>query len=364
MTQPGNTPDTVTFDEDQDTGSSSPYRRFFVSARVFEAACENYTEEQADIFRWVYHLAREQEWSMNHLGKITKIAASTFSKIFRGTYEADVESMARRLQQFREHWQANEGVDRPDFLFTSTADEIFFGCEKAATAKVVVLIHGPYGIGKTEALEEYQRRNNHGKTLYVRCPSNGGVTTFMREIARQIGENGKANADSLRHAIFQNIRKRAHLVIFDELHEIFLTGRSDMPVRWLEFIREIYDKCRCGIVLCGTQVLPDELRRGKFAKALAQLTDRGSGVEIALDPNIRQADLDLFFAHYDLGEPHGDAADIVRDILKAHSLRRLCFLLQDGQRLANKRNEKYAWKHFVTVHDTLAKLATPKTKAP
>jgi hypothetical protein len=81
-----------------------------------------------------------------------------------------------------------------------------------------------------------------------------------------------------------------------------------------------------------------------------------------LDPNIQESDLKLFYDHFGLPDPTGVAAQLVADILKVHSLRRLCFLLQDGARLARKRNEACTWEHVIATHDTLAALATPKKK--
>jgi DNA transposition AAA+ family ATPase len=319
-----------------------------------------YDESTRDNLKWLAEQIIDNDWSFSTAAAHSGLAASTLSRVFKGSYGARLERFGERLAQYRALVEDRAGVANPDFCETRAAKDLFAVCRNTAAARTVSLVYGPMGWGKTTILSEFARRNNHGRTIYLRCPAALPLNGFLRHFVSTLGRSPNLGGlMDYREAIFRKLQGRATLLIVDELHEPFLTSRQDTCVRICEFLREIHDVCRIGLVLCGTDALPDEMRNGKFAKGLQQLIDRGN-LEYVIPKRLTDADKRMFFRHYGLPDaPTAEAASIIRDTLKIHSLRRLIFLLQDGGRLAAHRGEPYHWSHFVTAHNILVELRNP-----
>lgn len=243
---------------------------------------------------------------------------------------------------------------------TSLGREIFAICDRVRALHTVAILWGAMGIGKTTVLEEYKRRNNHGKTIYYRCEPGMTLVQFISSLAGACGIGYKSKQTQLRvrEKLYALLGAGQRLVIIDELHQLFLRRESNdiTPVLQCEFLRTVFDRAACGMVLTGTKALEKYMVDQK--DALAQLLDRGT-MPIHLPDKPTADDARMFVKSFGLpaltnAEP--EASAIIADILKSSGLRKLTLHLRDGAATAAKRNEPYTWGHFCTAFEDLQSL--------
>jgi DNA transposition AAA+ family ATPase len=162
-----------------------------------------------------------------------------------------------------------------------------------------------------------------------------------------------------REKIYTVLAAGQRLLIIDELHQAFLTTRTDTAVKCCEFLREIADVAGCGLVLVGTELLKTEIFTGIHKEALRQLVDRGT-VQAALPAKATKKDYTAFLDFYGLPFPteaDGEALPTLEDILKSSGLRKLTMHLRDGLAYATRKQEPYAWTHFVAAFEAIQSLS-------
>lgn len=323
----------------------------------FEKVVAELPEAQQDVLRWWYFLGKEQSWPMTKLAKACGVHSTTLSRIFRGEYGADVASVCESLDKARTNFR--ETADNPDFIMTSLAKQIFAICDSTRALRTVAIVQGEMGIGKTTVEEEYKRRNNHGRTSYYRCEPGLTLVQFVTEFARANGVSTKNKQTHLRlrEKLYTVAGAGNRLLIVDELHQLFLRrDRNDItPILQCEFLRAVYDKANCGMVLFGTTGL--EKYMANESDALAQLLDRGRKLYLPSKPT--KDDVRAFISHYglpDLTSAQPEASAIMADIVASSGLRQLTLHLRNGATLAAKRKEPFTWDHFVRAFKDLASL--------
>lgn len=315
-------------------------------------------EDQQLPILWAFQLAKKSDWRLKDLTDQIGYSPTTWHKIFSGTREGGLTNVVKAINDFRRLHEERQSAIAPDFIITSLTKRIWEACDFALISQSVVFLWGENQIGKTAALEEYQRRHNHGQTIIVRLPASAGVQMVAKEIARAAGISPNSSFENLRHRILAGIDHR-NTLIFDEMHQAFLTYQKGSSLKVLEFIRELHDRSKCGLVLCGTNVWREEIQRGEHAKVLAQLRNRGVA-HIQLEDRPKNSDLRKFWQFYNLPDPEGPAATVVRDLVAEHGLGKFVKFLQTAARLANKRDEPVAWHHFLLAHNTILALAGTK----
>jgi DNA transposition AAA+ family ATPase len=329
-----------------------------ISPAEFEKVITNLIDEQQDILRWCYFLGKDRGWTLTQLAKAVGTSSTTLSRVFRGEYGAELTNLCESLAKARANLA--ESVDNPDFIMTSLGREIFAICDRVRALRTVAILWGAMGIGKTTVLEEYKRLNNHGKTIYFRCEPGMTLVQFITSLGNACGVGHKAKQTQLRtrEKLYTLLAAGQRLLIIDELHQLFLRrpGADLTPVLQCEFLRTIYDKAGCGLVLTGTKALEKYMTDQK--DALAQLLDRGT-MPIHLPDKPTAEDARIFVKNFGLppltaSEP--EAAAIIKDILASAGLRKLTLHLRDGAATAAKRKEPYTWGHFCTAFEDLQSL--------
>jgi DNA transposition AAA+ family ATPase len=330
-----------------------------IAAHDFEQVLSTkYDPDAQAVLRFWYFTAKEHQWNLARLAKVTGISTTTLFRLFRGEYQADSKSSVTKLLRAQENFR--ESSDNPDFIETSLAKRLFVIFDKTRALKNVSILWGKMGIGKTECINEYVRLNNHGRTVAVRFPAGANFTYFITTIARSIGVARTQSITSQREKIIQVLSAGQRLLIIDELHQAFLTTRTDTAVKCCEFLREISDLAACGLVLVGTEVLHQAVFHGPHKEALLQLVDRGT-VQVPLPPAATQSDYRKFLQAYGLDFPDPaadpDATSILNAIIKSHGLRKLTLHLRDGAAYASKRDEEYTWHHFAAAFAAIQSLS-------
>lgn len=313
------------------------------------------TPENETVIWWFYCHCREQGFdlkeSANQIGK----DSTTLYRVWTGKYGASLENICQEITRYRKIAEERALIPRLDFVETRVWRTVSRVCTAALNSKTVARIYGDSQIGKTTALEEYARRNNHGQTKYIRMPASAGVQLFMKEVAKACYVAHHATFEGMRERVLNAVDDKT-LIIFDELHQAFLSYQSGSTIKVFEVIREIYDRTQCGMVLCGTHTLKREFMTGKLAPVLEQLRRRGT-IEVDLGSKVAGEDLNKIARRFGLPPAEGMAAEVVKDMIHRSGLGMYIKFIQSAAVLAGKQGKKLSWDHFVQAHDIISNLS-------
>jgi DNA transposition AAA+ family ATPase len=329
-----------------------------ISPHDFELVLHNhYDESAAEVLRFWFFTAKQRNWNLKKLAAVTGLSTTVLHRLLRGEYPADPSNAIASLDAARQ--TIKDSAENPEFIATSLAARMFTIFDKTRALRNVSILFGRMGIGKTECVNEYLRRSPVGRTAVVRFPAGCSFPQFLQHVGRALGVARTGNAGNTRERIIQLLSMGQRLLIVDELHQAFLTTRTDTSVKCCEFLREIADVAGCGMVLIGTELLEEHFFRGPHKEALRQLVDRGT-VQATLPAKATKQDYQKFLKAYGLDFPdpasEPEATALLNDIIKSAGLRKLTLHLRDGLATANKREEAYSWVHFVDSFNAIVSL--------
>lgn len=338
--------------------------RITVAAEIVERTVAAHPAAIADEIEWLYNHYLAEQMPIAELSLGIKLDRSNIPRVWSGTYNGNYANVALRIKTYRENWMKEHGAGQPDFLRTSLAVEVFDVCDSVRATREIGVIRGPWGCGKTVALQEYAA--NQGQVVrYFECSESPAYGVFLADLARSLGITSKSSY-AQRESIAKRLRRnRVELLIIDEAHAPFETIRfhkgNPGPTRMVNYLRrEIYDKLGIPILLCGTNTLTEHLSQGIWKRTIAQLLDRGDTELDLTDYMPTRQDLAAFYKFYHLAaDPPKEALQRVRDILTAHSLRKLIFRLRKSARAAHRMGQPHTWDHFLDACDLKAAESSP-----
>jgi len=319
----------------------------------------DYPDEHRSLLRWLFAWAKERQWSWQEAEQETKLSVTTLYRIWTGKYRYQdkhpkagelipLDGICERIAHFKELAEERASLRRLPFVVeTSVFRKIEKLCRETLVMQSISMIYGESQIGKSAALKEVARRNNHGNTTYVLTPASAGVQGLIKAIGAACHIAGHTSYDVLRERV-GNYLDDSKLLIIDEIHEIFVSYFRDSRLRCLSVLRQMQEMSGCGLVLCGTNVFRHELEQGEFAQSLKQLRKRGI-LELQLESVPSAKDMELIAAHYRLGAPTGEAAELASWIGKEFGLGKYTRFLARASQLATKKGERFGWRHFCDV---------------
>ena len=316
---------------------------------------EELTGDQEALVWWFYCHCRESGWDLKEAAAEIGKDSTTLYRVWTGKYGASLGNICQDIARYRKLAEERATRVKLDFVETSIWKICDKVCNAALVTQTVAFIWGDSQIGKTTALEEYARRNNHGQTKYVRMPASAGVQLFMKELAKACYVSPDSCFDRLRDRVLNAIDDKT-LIIVDELHQAFTSYQAGSAIKVMEVIREIYDRTHCGMVLVGTNVLRDNLHTGRMAAILEQLRRRGT-IKVQLPAHPPKVDLDRIAKKFGLAPADGIAAQVVKDMIHTSGLGMYIKFLSSAGMLANREGKKLSWDHFVQAHDIIARLS-------
>lgn len=328
---------------------------------VVHNATEDLPEKQRQLIRWFYHYAADTNLSQEEVAKGIGRDWNTVYQVFTGRHQASKNAICAEIATFKKLVEERAGIEHLDFVETRLTQRIWKLCDAARTYQRVVFIFSDSQIGKTINLEEYTRRNTaalKAPTHYVRMPTSGNFHEFLLQMADQLHIAKYTSSHVLKERIFSMIDSRT-LLIVDEVHQCFL-GTARLPkgtqhLRVIEFIREVFDRCKCGMVMCGTNTFRREMEQGYASGWLAQLSRRRlASLQLPAVPD--PEDLRAFSSAYGLENPTGEALEIQNDVIKREALGVWLTLLRMGAGIATKRKEAMTWDHVLRAYDVRRKL--------
>jgi len=304
---------------------------------------------------WFFGHARDKGMTLADAGRCIDRDATTVHRLFNGRYGASYTNLVAEIQRYRKI--AEERAKRKDigFIETSAWRKISVVCRGALYDGMPAYIYGASQIGKTECLQEYARRNNHGQTRYIRMPAAPTLTKMIWMMAEACFLSTRVGSEELTRRIFHAIDDRT-LLVFDEFHQVFI-GSGDLIARKVvEFVREIYDRTHCGIVICGTKVVRDEFSKGKQAMVWDQFRRRGM-VELTLPDTPPKADVLKIAAAFGLEEPDVSTMEIIRTMLEHSGIGMYFKFLQFAHGMAATQKKPLSWDHFQQAYKSIQALS-------
>lgn len=319
-------------------------------------AAEKITEEEGEVIFWLYAYGQEYHLNYDELGKAAELSAATVYGLFHGNYKAEnwsgaIASIAR-CKRIKEEEAKRKSIG---FVETETAKIIHNACRSAMNDGMPAFIYGASQLGKTTALLEFQRRNNHGRTRYIRLGSRWTKGRLVRELARMLGNGVKASKSwVLEDAIFGGLN-RYNLLIIDEFHLAIETATDEQAKAMVEFIREIYDRTGCGLVISSTKVGLTALETGRNQMLFDQLKRRGV-VKVVLPDVPKVKDINDFARSFDLPIPSGALLADIKQLLKTRGLGVFVKYLQKAYAIASSAKRELTWNDFNAVAAGYAQL--------
>jgi DNA transposition AAA+ family ATPase len=333
----------------------NPARYYNIPGDTVFSTTEHLPDDQRAALRWLHAHASEKNMTLAQVASNLRrndgspYSANTLYKALTGRHGADMDNIARAIADYRKFTEDTQRVDRKRFHKIRVVQEIFERCELARDYKRFSFIFGEPQIGKTYALEEYTRTHNHGETIYVRLPSGADYTSLLEEFAIALRISPQQKPKEIARRVRRCFSPKM-LLILDEAHQLFVNGIQKKSV---EFIREIYDRCKCGVVLCGTKVLQDEMQRGKHKELLKQLNLRGIGKGVLLPDRPYKSDLTLIAKAFGLTPSEGRAFTIESEVIRTDGLGFWCTILECAEQIAQNRKQKLKWDHVIDAHTAL-----------
>lgn len=350
-------PEPLPLDFQKQSGSSLP--SIDTVRATYEALGKSH--EVTELVTWFIHHGRAlRVRSFGALGELIGYDGSTISRVLNGKYEGNLGNVLEKIAVYRAVYQERATIGQIPFQETKLAKEIWTVCDFTRIAQTIAFLYGPNQTGKTSALQEYQRRNNHGQTIFVRVPVGGNAGDFLEKLADACGLPQAKNRETNSARIHKYLRPEM-LILVDEVHQLFKHG---VKTRTIEAIRELHDLTRVGIVLCGTQVLAEALEDHKLKGFLGQLANRGT-IRRLIKPEPYREDVLLLCTAYGFPVPAAgsDEEHAVFALSRADGLGKLCKVLEMATRYAQKNGVSDLWRAFLITVATLRAWAEGKTTA-
>lgn len=275
--------------------------------------------------------------------KEVDISPKTIKGLLAGTYGGNAARQLAKLREARGTISArlNMAGGERDLLHIRTAlmNRVWAVCDASKTLHLLNYVAGKSQIGKTTALESYAKE--YPETTYLlRMPTRPTVTSMLRELLEVCGLPAARTADRAMRQLRAHLTAR-HLLIVDEAHAA-LTRKDGLDC--LDCLRELFDRCKCGMVLAVTDVGAQSIVRGQHAERLIQLEKRGEWTILPTAPS--PGDVVTIWRAYGLEDPDDETQRQVAAMCRASGFGQYCHRLQIARADAAQQGRQISWRDF------------------
>lgn len=280
---------------------------------MLQAGIAEYSPEDQDALLWIFAYAdRELGGSRSRLTDKLQVDWSTLYRVATGTYPASISNIVEKIQRLRGHVLA--GADTT-FVETRVTKKIFETLDYAhrgdASGGRMVMILGPSRRGKTEAIQEWCRRNNHGASVYLDVPGDGGYRSFLQELARGCRIGRERSTSDLRDRIVGSFNSR-RILVADEFARLMINSRTPRFVE-MDFIRRLHDVTRCAVVISATTAFDHMLRAPAVRDYMEQFIGRIED-PLVLPDKIFRDETRAICRHFAGETPSDDLVDLAHQV--------------------------------------------------
>lgn len=351
--------------------------RWGIATDTVVRTTEDLPDDQKAELRWLQRYSAQGNYSPAEVGGMLRkpngeayssdsIRAALLGR--RTEQGTSLQPLCDAIRSFRLRQEETAAARSTDFIATRVSRRIWSMCDRARAKGRLAFVFGPTQVGKSVILDEYARTHNHGSTVAVRMPTRGALNQFCAELGSALRVPGKLREQEVRRRIIDSF-DASMLLIVDEAHQC-LIGRSDTGGLTLEFIRELHDRRKCGVVICGTEVLDTGLRNNAILRQLWQRRssslvihlgrksyDHGELAEFARSFGLEPApDREVTVAYTSDGADGTEKthrvkenpAELQRRIVTDDSLGAWCKILEDAKDMAEADSGRMTWGRVIT----------------
>ena len=318
---------------------------------VYKATADLPDHQRNAIRRLHAHYA-ENNLSLQEVGALISRSPATIGLIFRGKYEAKLDDTVSEIEAYFELEDRRAQGRKLPFIPTRLSERIWKICDGAFEFQRMAFIVGDGQVGKTEACEQYAAKNP-GRTVYTRMPSDGLRSHFIIRAAQQLRIPSGAKTAAVAERIIAAFDSRM-LWIIDEVHHCLKESRGYQRLETIEFIREVFDLRKCGVVLIANSSFQKALH-GPMEKFFQQTVRRGMyAYNVPHLPTSQ--DLAAFAAAYGLPPAAGPALEVQTEVIQKQALGKWLTLLRIASKMAAQKKQKLNWSHVQIARDGIAHL--------
>ncbi len=235
---------------------------------AFQVSLNNCTEAERDKLEWLWGylhgaLGKSKSRLTAALGVAWEPIADAFTGRLQGNARADlfdaIDALKRRAAR-------NKPLVR-----TVITDRIIEALDYARDYSAMIYVSGPTGRGKTYTAEWWANENNHGRSKYLRIPSECSRRALVRLMCQVCGVACRGNTTEMEENLHRALSPRNILIIDEAGH---LLSKSGRPGGAIEFLRDLHDTTKCGVGLIFTDVYLKEIKSGYAADYFEQFLGR------------------------------------------------------------------------------------------
>lgn len=245
-------------------------RKYTLSYRAFQDGLNNYTPAEADLVTWLwgyYNSQIERNWQRLCLELGNSDWENQVRPLFSGRVPASV-----RAELFDAIAALKKRIARKKPIVpTVVTERIIQALDYARDFSRMVYIAGPTGRGKTYTAQWWQSQNNHGRTVYLRVPSDCTRRALVNLLCEKRGVAHSCSCADCEENLRRTLSPRNVLIIDEAGH---LLSKSGRPGGAIELLRDLHDMTGCGVALIITDVYLAEIKRGRNAAYFEQFLGR------------------------------------------------------------------------------------------
>lgn len=277
------------------------------------------------------------------------ISHKVLNALIEGNYTGNADNQLAKLDEQRARLAGQ--ISRPDVdLFhipTPLMGRIWRAADEAKATHLLATIVGKKQMGKTTAIEAYKMRYPD-TTVLTRMPAAPTVGKLVYRIAEAAGLARGRTIEETLTALRQHLCPR-HLLIIDEAH-LALTRPQGLDA--LDVLRELFDTCKCGLLIVVTDIGEAAMVNGPHAARLEQLLCRGETEKLPKEP-IR-ADIRAIWEAYGLPEPDARTGAIITALVRNSCFGQYTRRLRYAVTAARREGRTLTWPDFIAVAEHFA----------
>lgn len=216
-----------------------------------------------DLKRELKGVMEERGLSLSGLSRALGISTAALSQWFNDSYVGNIAKIDEAVKGFLERIKERKQPKRVEFTITSVVKKVFEVARICHLDGEIGVLYGSAGIGKTEAVKEYAKRNTD--VILIEADLGYTAKVLFLELHKKLGMDGRGSIHDLFDDVVMKLKDSGRLIIIDEAEHL--------PYRALELLRRVYDKAGVGILLVGMPRLIANLRgkKGEYAQLYSRV---------------------------------------------------------------------------------------------